>query len=50
MIIAVDEVMELPEFVGQNEKVIAAKLNAVELSIRSYTNTNFQNRYVRFHA
>lgn len=50
MIIAVDEVMELPEFVGQNEKVIAAKLNAVELSIRSYTNNNFQNRYVRFHA
>lgn len=50
MIIAVDEVMELPEFVGQNKKVIAAKLNAVELSIRSYTNNNFQNRYVRFHA
>lgn len=50
MIIAVDEVMELPEFVGQNEKVIAAKLNAVELAIRSYTNNNFQNRYVRFHA
>lgn len=50
MIIAVDEVMGLPEFVGQNEKVIAAKLNAVELSIRSYTNNNFQNRYVRFHA
>lgn len=50
MIIAVDEVMGLPEFVGQNEKVIAAKLNAVELAIRSYTNNNFQNRYVRFHA
>lgn len=50
MIIAVDEVMSLPEFVGQSEKVIAAKLNAVELSIRSYTNNNFQNRYVRFHA
>ena len=50
MIIAVDEVMGLPEFVGQNKKVIAAKLNAVELAIRSYTNNNFQNRYVRFHA
>ena len=50
MIIAVDEVMGLPEFVGQNEKVIAAKLNAVELAIRSYTNNNFQNRHVRFHA
>ncbi|MCF2569537.1 hypothetical protein I6E09_10220 [Mediterraneibacter glycyrrhizinilyticus] len=50
MIIAVNEVMELPEFVGQNEKVIAAKLKSVELAVRSYTNNNFQNRYVRFHA
>lgn len=50
MIVTVDEVMGLPEFIGQNEKVIAAKLNAVELAIRSYTNNNFQNRYVRFHA
>lgn len=50
MIITVGEVMGLPEFVGQNEKVIAEKLNAVELAIRSYTNNNFQNRYVRFYA
>lgn len=50
MIVTVDEVMGLPEFIGQTEKVIAAKLNAVELAIRSYTNNNFQNRYVRFHA
>lgn len=50
MIVPVEKVMQLPEFAGQNEKVIAAKLNAVELSIRSYTNNNFQNRYVRFHA
>lgn len=50
MIIAVDEVMGLPEFVGQSEKVIAAKLKSVELAVRSYTNNNFQNRYVRFHA
>lgn len=50
MIVSVDEVMKLPEFTGQSEKVIAAKLNAVELAIRSYTNNNFQNRYVRFHA
>lgn len=50
MIVTVDEVMGLPEFIGQTEKVIAAKLNAVELAIRSYTNNNFQNRCVRFYA
>lgn len=48
MIIAVDEVMGLPEFYGQTEKTIAEKLNAIELAIRSYTNNNFQNRFVRF--
>lgn len=50
MIIAVDEVMKLPEFVGQSKEIIAEKLKAVELLIRAYTNNNFQNRYVRFHA
>lgn len=50
MIIAVDELMKLPEFAGQSEQVIADKLKAVELAIRAYTNNNFQNRYVRFHA
>lgn len=50
MIVSVDEVMKLPEFTGQSEKMIAEKLNAVELAIRSYTNNNFQNRYVRFCA
>lgn len=48
MIIAVDEVMKLPEFFGQTESVIADKLNAAELMIRVYTNNNFQNRFVRF--
>lgn len=42
MILAVDEVMKLPEFaVQQNEKVIEEKLNAAELMIRAYTNNNF---------
>lgn len=50
MIIAVDELMKLPEFAGQYEQVIADKLKAVELAIRAYTNNNFQNRYVRFTA
>lgn len=50
MIVAVDEVMKLPEFANQTESVVADKLKAVELSIRAYTNNNFQNRYVRFLA
>lgn len=50
MIVAVDEVMKLPEFANQTETVIADKLKALELSIRAYTNNNFQNRYVRFAA
>lgn len=50
MIVSVDKVMKLPEFVGQTESVIAEKLDAVEVLIRAYTNNNFQNRYVRFTA
>lgn len=50
MILAVDEVMKLPEFATQNEKVIEEKLNAAEFMIRTYTNNNFQNRFVRFTA
>lgn len=50
MIVAVDEIMMLPEFSKQKEVVIADKLRAVELAIRAYTNNNFQNRYVRFYA
>ena len=50
MILAVDEVMKLPEFAVQNEKVIEEKLNAAEFMIRAYTNNNFQNRFVRFTA
>ena len=50
MILAVEKVMTLPEFVGQNENVISEKLKAAELMIRAYTNNNFQNRFVRFTA
>lgn len=50
MILAVDDVMKLPEFTGQDKRVIAEKLKAAELMIRAYTNNNFQNRYVRFTA
>lgn len=50
MILAVEKVMKLPEFAGQDEEIITDKLNAAELMIRAYTNNNFQNRYVRFVA
>ncbi len=50
MIISVDDIMKLPEFSSQTEKVMSDKLNAAELMIRSYTNNNFQNRYVQFVA
>lgn len=50
MIVALNEVMDLPEFDGQEVSMIDEKLNAIELLIRAYTNNNFQNRYVRFTA
>lgn len=50
MIVSVEELIEMPEFFGKSEKALQKKLNAVEHLIRAYTNNNFQNRYVRFHA
>lgn len=50
MIVAVKELIEMPEFSGKSEKALQKKLNAVEHLIRSYTNNNFQNRCVRFHG
>lgn len=50
MILSIDEIMQLPEFKGQDESVIKTKLEAVENLIRAYTNNNFQNRNIRFVA
>ena len=50
MIIAVDEVMKLPEFASQDADVIEGKLVAAELMVRAYTHNNFQNRHIRFTA
>lgn len=33
---------------NENDKVLEAKLQALELLIRKYTNNNFQNRNIRF--
>ncbi len=48
MIIAVEDLMAMVEFVGQSEKILQQKLNAVEQLIRTYTNKYFQTRYDRF--
>lgn len=48
MIIAVEDLTAMTEFSGKSEKALQKKLNAVEQLIRSYTNNNFQNRFVRF--
>ena len=48
MIISVDDIMSMPDFIGQDTKILQKKLNALELLIRKYTNNNFQNRSIRF--
>ena len=50
MIISAADLAAMSEFSGVSEENLEKKLSAVEQLIRSYTNNNFQNRYVRFWA
>ena len=50
MIVNVEDVMSLPEFIGQDRTQMQKKLDALEVLIRKYTNNNFQNRHIRFSA
>lgn len=50
MIVKVEDLLEMPEFKGQNAELLKKKLDALELMVRKYTNNNFQNRNVRFLA
>lgn len=50
MIVKIEDVMSLPEFMNMDEKQVQKKLDALELLIRKYTNNNFQNRNIRFSA
>lgn len=50
MILAVKDVMNIPELRNQMESELTGKLEAIERMIRAYTNNNFQNRNVRFVA
>ena len=44
MIISVQEIKKLIDFKGWSDEKIERKLNAIEQTIRSYTNNNFQKR------
>ena len=48
MIISVEKFKEFFPGVTESESAIEAKLQALELLIRKYTNNNFQNRGIRF--
>ena len=50
MILSVDELMVLPEFMNEDADLLQKKLDALEILIRKYTNNNFQNRNIRFYA
>lgn len=47
MIISVEEAKENIGFKNWTDKKIERKLKAIEQTIRSYTNNNFQNRFIR---
>lgn len=50
MIMTVDELKEYVDTGTVKDKVLEAKLQALELLIRKYTNNNFQDRNRRFIA
>lgn len=47
MIISVDQLQEFVELKGLTDEKIEMKLKAIEQTVRSYTNNNFQNRCIR---
>lgn len=47
MIISVEEIKQLIEFKNWTDAKIERKLNAIEQTIRKYTNNNFQKRGIR---
>lgn len=50
MIVKVEDVMLLPEFMNADKDQVQKKLDALEVMVRKYTNNNFQNRHIRFSA
>lgn len=47
MIMKAEELIRLPEFIGQDSTILQSKLDALELLIRGYTHNNFQVRSIR---
>lgn len=47
MIISVDRIKSLVDLAGWTDEKIELKLNAIEQTIRAYTNNNFQDRDIR---
>lgn len=47
MILKASEIMNLPEFMGQDETKIQNKLDALEVLVRGYTHNYFQVRKIR---
>lgn len=50
MIVGVETLMAMEEFMGKDPELLAMNLDAVESLVRSYTNNNFQNRNMRMEA
>ena len=50
MIISVEKAKQLVTFNGWTDEKIKMKLDAIEQTIRAYTNNNFQNRGIRIQA
>ena len=50
MILSVEKAKSLIDFPGWTDEKIKLKLEAVEQTIRAYTNNNFQNRGIRIQA
>ena len=50
MILSVEKAKSLIDFPGWTDEKIRLKLEAVEQTIRAYTNNNFQNRGIRIRA
>lgn len=47
MILSVEQAKKLIDLKGWTDEKIEMKLKAIEQTIRSYTNNNFQNRFIR---
>ena len=47
MILKAEDIIKLPDFIGQDSSTIQEKLDALEVLIRGYTHNNFQVRKVR---